>query len=340
MKKAKYTQNRELSWLKFNERVLEEASASDVPLLERLKYIAIFTTNLDEFFMIRVGSHIDMANEPSGGQNKKKSNADNKTGMTPGQILEKIYKAVPALYKKRDEIYENLDKELRGAGIWGLEYKELNAEERQYADAYYKKNIQPRLSPQIIDGKVPFPHLQNKALYAAALFKAERTAIGLVQVPKDVPAVIFFPDGKARHIRTELIIRKHMASIFPKRQIAERNIICVTRSGDLSEEEIGFDEDDDFRLIMKNALKKRPLLAPVRLEAAYILSGRLQKYLKEKLDITDGQIYRAKAPINISYLTELDKRLRLAAPELFFRKFNQKDLKLNKNQDIYKLIEK
>ena len=157
----KYTQNRELSWLKFNQRVLEEAQDPDVPLLERMKFVAIFTSNLDEFFMIRVGSLYDMAS-------LKEMELDRRSKMTPKEQLERIYEAVEPLYKERDKTYSEIKKRLSPYGICGLSFKELQDPEKKYVKNYFKEQILPVLSPQIVDRNHPFPHLLNKEIKSSS----------------------------------------------------------------------------------------------------------------------------------------------------------------------------
>ena len=152
-----YTQNRELSWLKFNQRVLEEARDITVPLLERMKFVAIFTSNLDEFFMIRVGSLFDMAHTDAQAR-------DSRSGMTPGEQIEKILEAVAPLYKEREKTYADIKRQLHPYGVCGLDFKELEPEEKKYVKKYFKDQILPILSPQIVDANHPFPHLLNKEI--------------------------------------------------------------------------------------------------------------------------------------------------------------------------------
>ena len=159
-----YTQNRELSWLRFDHRVLEEAQDPEVPLLERMKFVAIFTSNLDEFFMIRVGSLFDMVQMDA-------TSVDSRSGMTPKEQLEKIYEAVAPLYKERDKTYAEIKKQLHPYGICGLDFKELEQSEKKYVKKYFKEQVLPILSPQIVDANHPFPHLLNKAIYVTANLK-------------------------------------------------------------------------------------------------------------------------------------------------------------------------
>lgn len=182
-----YTQNRELSWLKFNQRVLEEAQDPTVPLLERMKFVAIFTSNLDEFFMIRVGSLFDMAATDA-------KTRDSRSGMTPKEQLEKIYEAVAPLYKERDKTYAEIKKQLHPYGVCGLDFKELEQGEKKYVKKYFKEEILPILSPQIVDANHPFPHLINKDIYVTANLKADnKNMLGIIPVPKFVSDILYLP---------------------------------------------------------------------------------------------------------------------------------------------------
>ncbi len=179
--KMSYTQNRELSWLRFNQRVLEEARDESVPLLERMKFVSIFTSNLDEFFMIRVGNLLNMAAV----DNKK---VDLKSGMTPGEQLKAIYGAVAPLYKERDKTYSEIKKQLSTYGISSMGFKELEPQEKKFIKKYFKEQVLPVLSPQIVDVNHPFPHLLNKEVYVVANLKLEdRTMMGIVPIPQFVP---------------------------------------------------------------------------------------------------------------------------------------------------------
>ena len=196
----KYTQNRELSWLKFNQRVLEEAQDPDVPLLERMKFVAIFTSNLDEFFMIRVGSLYDMAS-------LKEMELDRRSKMTPKEQLERIYEAVEPLYKERDKTYSEIKKRLSPYGICGLSFKELQDPEKKYVKKYFKEQILPVLSPQIVDRNHPFPHLLNKEIYVIAnLKRGNQKLFGLVPVPTYLSEILLLPGHDIRYIRMEKIL--------------------------------------------------------------------------------------------------------------------------------------
>lgn len=206
----KYTQNRELSWLKFNQRVLEEAQDPDVPLLERMKFVAIFTSNLDEFFMIRVGSLYDMAS-------LKEMELDRRSKMTPKEQLERIYEAVEPLYKERDKTYSEIKKRLSPYGICGLSFKELQDPEKKYVKKYFKEQILPVLSPQIVDRNHPFPHLLNKEIYViASLKRGNQKLFGLVPVPTYLSEILLLPGHDIRYIRMEKILMEYLEIIFDK----------------------------------------------------------------------------------------------------------------------------
>ncbi len=181
-----YTQNRELSWLKFNKRVLEEGMDETVPLLERLKFISIFTSNLDEFFMIRVGSLFDMleCNEAV---------IDNRSGLSPQQQLSIIYNEVGLLYKEKEKAYENVENQLRLHEISNLHYKELSNVEKKYVKKYFDSNVLPILSPQIVDSHHPFPHLSNETLHVGAMLEHNGEELfSVIAIPEALPSHIFF----------------------------------------------------------------------------------------------------------------------------------------------------
>ncbi|MCL1876264.1 MAG: polyphosphate kinase 1 [Synergistaceae bacterium] len=288
-------QNRELSWLTFNECVLQEAIDVSVPLLERLKFITIFSNNLDEFFMIRVGSLTDL----SCAEDKA---IDNKTGMSPTQQLEKIYSAVVPLYEKKDTIYSTLSQTIKAYGIGPLEFNELNPDEHEYVKRYYKNFILPVLSPQIVDQHHPFPHIQNKVIHITARLKNKSGSIlGLIQVPPALGDVLSFPEC-GKYIHVEKIIYEYAESIFHMYEMQEKNYICVTRNADISLDDEVFDVDQDFRMTMAKALKKRKRLSVVRLEAAKAFSDRFEEYICEKLLIDKSKIYITTSPMRLKHL--------------------------------------
>ena len=291
-----YTQNRELSWLKFNHRVLEEAKDSSVPLLERMKFVSIFTSNLDEFFMIRVGSLYDMSLTDN-------STIDSRSGMNPKEQLDAIFAAVAPLYKERDKTYSEIKKLLNPYGVCGLSIKELEQQEKKYVKKYFKDQILPILSPQIVDANHPFPHLLNKELYVIASLKQNGTSmIGIVPVPQFVSDILYLPGHDIRYIRMEKVIMEYLDVVFDKYEVSNKNYICVTRNADVSPDDEALEINDDFRLLMQETLHKRRRMAVVRMETAEPLDKELEKYFCDKFKITPAQIYRTKMPMKLDYI--------------------------------------
>ena len=295
-----YTQNRELSWLKFNERVLEEAKDPTVPLLERMKFVAIFTSNLDEFFMIRVGSLFDMAQTDA-------SAKDSRSGMTAQEQLKKIFEAVAPLYKERDKTYAEIKKQLHPYGVCGLDFKELEQSEKKYVKKYFKDQILPILSPQIVDANHPFPHLLNKELYVTATLRyrdkaKDKTMIGIIPVPQFVSDILYLPGHDIRYIRMEKVIMEHLDIVFGQYEVSDANYICVTRNADIAPDDEALEVNDDFRYLMKETLHKRRRMAVVRLEIAEKLKADMEKYFCEKFNIEPTQIFRTKMPMKLDYM--------------------------------------
>ncbi len=298
-----YTQNRELSWLRFNERVLEEAADPMVPLYERLKFVSIFTSNLDEFFMIRVGSIGDLALV-------RETEIDNKSGQTPQQQLLSIFRNVEPLYAKRDRTFARIEGMLREYGICNLAMTELERKEKEYLREYYHQQIQPVLSPQIIDPHHPFPHLENKQLYVILMLRRkDKNTIAILPVPASVPPIILLPGSSVRYVMTEQAILQYADQEFDKYTVTGKVIISVTRNGDITSEENDetFDSEEDFRLHMKKVLKKRKRLAPVRLEYQGELPAQLYQILVNQLGLSKNQVYSSKTPLCMSYVYSLQE---------------------------------
>ena len=298
-----YTQNRELSWLRFNQRVLEEAQDESVPLLERMKFVSIFTSNLDEFFMIRVGSLYDMAS-------LKEMELDRRSKMTPKEQLERIYEAVEPLYKERDKTYSEIKKRLSPYGICGLSFKELQDPEKKYVKNYFKEQILPVLSPQIVDRNHPFPHLLNKEIYViASLKRGNQKLFGLVPVPTYLSEILLLPGHDIRYIRMEKILMEYLEIIFDKYEVSDKNYICVTRNGDVSPDDEALDINEDFRNLMKKTLSKRRKMAVVRLETANPLTENMERYFCDRFCITPKQIFRTKMPMKLSYIFSVAEKV-------------------------------
>lgn len=298
-----YTQNRELSWLKFDQRVLEEAKDQSLPLLERMKFVAIFMSNLDEFFMIRVGSLFDMEHTDANAR-------DARSGMTPKEQIEQILKEVAPLYKERDKTYADIKKQLQPYGVCGLDFKELEQQEKKYVRKYFKEQILPVLSPQIVDANHPFPHLVNKEIYVTASLKMkDKLMFGIVPVPQYVSEVLYLPGHDIRYIRMEKVIMENLSLVFPQYEVTEPNYIRVTRNGDVSPDDEALEINDDFRHLMKQTLHKRRKMSVVRLETAEKLSPGNEKFFCDKFKINPNQIFRTKMPMKLGYVFTISGEL-------------------------------
>ena len=301
--KLSYTQNRELSWLRFNQRVLEEAQDLSVPLLERMKFVSIFTSNLDEFFMIRVGSLYDMVMLGD-------RSVDERSGMTAEEQLDAIYEEVAPLYKERDRTYQTIKKQLHPYGVCGLSFKELETSEKKYVKKFFKEQILPILSPQIVDANHPFPHLINNELYVIAHLKIhDKTMMGIVPVPHFVSDILYLPGHDIRYIRIEKVIIEFLDLVFERYEVSDGNYVRVTRNADVSPDDETFDIYEDFRERMQHTLHKRRKMAAVRLEIAYPLPKDMEKYLCDKLQLTPKQIFKTKVPMKLEYIFSIIAKL-------------------------------
>ena len=311
-----YTQNRELSWLEFNARVLAEAEDETVPLLERFKFLAIFTSNLDEFFMIRVGSLTDMAAlEPN--------RRDTKSGLTAGEQLSRIYAAVEPLYARRDAAFRDVDARLAQEDLCRTSMDELDSRERKYIKRYFNTMIAPVLSPQVVDSHHPFPHLEGKVLHIAVLLSHKKNErLGLIPVPASLPPITFLPNDKRRYLMTEDILLAFADSIFEMYDVLEKTVFCVTRNADVPLDDGPFgSEQVDLRKKMERMLRQRRRMAIVRVELSRPVSSHFKECLHKRFEVTDEQIFLSRsAPLRMSYAFSLGdylsdgRRSRLSDP--------------------------
>ena len=300
-----YTQNRELSWLQFNARVLAEAEDENVPLLERFKFLAIFTSNLDEFFMIRVGSLCDMAAVDKG-------HTDSKSGLTAKEQLHLIYKAVEPLYARRDAAFSDVDSKLSAIGLRRLTMDSLAPDEQKYIKRYFKDIIAPVLSPQIVDSHHPFPHLEGKVLHIAALLSHKKTErLGLLPVPASLPPVVFLPETPSRYILTEDILLAYADHVFEMYDILEKTVLCVTRNADIQVDDETFGvEGGDFRKKMEKLLRQRRRMAVVRVEINRPISDHFKEHFRSRFEVSDAQIFLSRtAPLKLGYAFSLGEHL-------------------------------
>ena len=296
---TRYTQDRELSWLRFDERVLEEARDEDVPLMERLKFAAIFTSNLDEFFMVRVGSLYDMTLV-------KEPHLDSRTGQTPEQQLQAIFKAAGPLYKQRDKVVEQLESRLRACNICRLSVEEMDTKERKQVENWFRDEVQPILSPQVVD----VPHLSNKTLNVMLRLEGDgQEALGLIPVPQSLPPYFVLRERGLRYILTEDVLLAHADRMFPAFSIRSRAVISVTRNADISPEDEAYEVDEDYRQHMRKIVKKRNRLAPVRLEVQGSRDEKGIDSLCRRLSLSREQVFFSKAPLRMGYVFALEGQL-------------------------------
>lgn len=302
-----YTQNRELSWLQFNARMLDEAQDESVPLLERLKFLSIFTSNLDEFFMIRVGSLCDIAAVDKNG-------VDNKSGLTAAQQLGKIYEAVAPLYQRRDEIYTEVEQQLAEEGLVHVSISELTPAEQKYIKQYFRTTIQPVLSPQIVDSHHPFPHLDSKVIHVGVLLgKKKSETLGLIPVPASLPTLVRLDQKRGRYVLLEEILLTYADTVFEMYDVLEKVLFCVTRNADINLDDEPFDPDGkviDVRTKMEKLLRKRSRLGVVRLELSRPISNHFTEHLSDRFHVTDAQTFVSrKSPLKLSYLFDIGNLL-------------------------------
>lgn len=305
--KQGYTQNRELSWLQFNARVLAQAQDESVPLLERLKFLAIFTSNLDEFFMIRVGSLDAMAAID-------KTGVDNKSGMTAAQQLKKIYEATVPLYQLRDTIYLEAEQQLAQEGLTHVSMSDLTSAEQKYLKQYFRTTIQPVLSPQIVDSHHPFPHLNSKVTHVGVLLgKKKNEMLGLIPLPSSLPTVVRLSEKSGRYVLLDEILLSYADTVFGMYDVLEKVLFCITRNADLNLEDLPFQpkagkQEVDVRAKMEKLLRRRSRMSVVRLELSKPISNHFTEHFCRRFSVTDSQIFLSrKAPLNLSYMFSLEE---------------------------------
>lgn len=303
MKESCYD-NRELSWLKFNERVLEEARDEDNPLCERLSFLSIFQSNLDEFFMVRCGSLYDqMCEDPDF--------RENKTHMTCKEQLTAIYARVRELLRDKDDVYEDLQAELSMQGVDIVDFHTITVEEANWLEAYFKAEIEPLLSPQIIGKKQPFPFLQNKSIYAVVVLEKKGTQkLGIVPCSSGVfPKFVSLPTGKNRFILAEELILHFVPLIFSRHTIKSKSLIRIIRNADIEPDE-RMEEECDYREAMEQLIRERRKLCPIKLEFSRLMDTTVIRSLCDYLHLTEEQVFYSEAPLNLSVLSAVRDMLR------------------------------
>lgn len=312
-------ENRELSWLKFNERVLDEASDGDVPLCERLSFASIFQSNLDEFFMVRVGSLHD---QMLFSETKRES----KTNMTAGEQLSHIFKAARDLTRKKDHTYRHLMDELKEYGVELLNFSDIEYDDAVYLENYFKEQIMPILSPQVVGKKQPFPFIKNKEIYAVALLGSKSNEkVGLVPCSNGIlKRLISIPSERNKYMLVEELILHFMPIIFEKYQIKSKSLIRIIRNADIDVDEAVDDEDTDYRDMMEKLIRQRKKLCPVKMEYSRVLDEKIIHNLCKELNLNHEQIYYSESPLELSFVFGLQDALR-NNKNLFYERHIQKN---------------
>ena len=312
-------ENRELSWLKFNERVLDEANDKDVPLCERLSFASIFQSNLDEFFMVRVGSLHD---QMLFSETKRES----KTNMTAGEQLSHIFKAARDLTRKKDHTYRHLMDELKEYGVELLNFSDIEYDDAVYLENYFKEQIMPILSPQVVGKKQPFLFIKNKEIYAVALLGSKSNEkVGLVPCSNGIlKRLISIPSERNKYMLVEELILHFMPIIFEKYQIKSKSLIRIIRNADIDVDEAVDDEDTDYRDMMEKLIRQRKKLCPVKMEYSRVLDEKIIHNLCKELNLNHEQIYYSESPLELSFVFGLQDALR-NNKNLFYERHIQKN---------------
>ena len=330
--------NRELSWLKFNERVLEEAENIKVPLCERLSFAAIYQSNLDEFFMVRVGSLIDQ--ELLG-----KGERENKTQMTAQEQIRAILPRVQELNTRKDIVYTQIMHSLEKQGVRLVDFHKITQQESARLRAYFQAEIEPLLSPSVIGKRQTFPFLRNRELYAVAALenKSGKKRLGIIPCVNTGSGKIFSRlinvKGSDMYMLSEDLILHYMPRIFKGYQVKEKAIIRITRNADIDADAL-YDEDLDYRDFMEKLIKKRKKLAPLRLEIEGDLSGETVKALCGHLDLNSCYVYYAKSPLDLSFAYEIQDLLRKNTQLFFEKRVPKKSPMFSQGQPILDQIRK
>lgn len=306
-----FTQNRELSWLRFNERVLDEAQDGQVPLLERLKFLSIFDSNLDEFFMVRVGSLTDLSM-------LHKRVIDNKSLMDQDEQLAAIMEQVRILYQKKDYVYEDLRDQCRAKGFYAIESAEMTEREEKILQSYFENTVSPYLSYQIVDLTHPFPHIPNLGIvivYRLVKKGDDHTScMGIIHVPLNLNRTVRLDNNK--YILLENVIERYGAALFESYEVKESYKMRVTRNADIDWDDEDYEFAEDYRSHMKKMLKKRKRLVPVRLELDHMPTQDLLDWLLSKLSLDESRVFVTQSPVRLGFLFGLvDELAPMMGPE-------------------------
>lgn len=314
IKKSPYMMNRELSWLKFNERVLNEAGNPKVPLAERLTFVSIYQSNLDEFYRVRVGTLMDQ-------MDVSEVVRENKTNMTSEEQVKAIIRATRELEEKKTVIYEQLMGELEPKGIRLINFNKLSAEEGKILEEYFDREIAPYLSANIVSKQQPFPFLKNKDIYAVALLESKggKTRTAIIPCSNNVfRRLIDIPTRKGTFLLSEELILQFLPKFFKNYSVKEKSLIRVTRNADIDTEMI-YDEDLDYRDAMENLIKERKRMNPVRMEFTGTLNKKMMHALCKTIHVEKEHVFRSDVPLDLSFVFAIQSYLKNTnTGELFY----------------------
>lgn len=326
--------NRELSWLKFNERVLEEAENPQVPLCERMNFVSIYQSNLDEFFRVRVGSLQDQ-------MLLNKKIRDSKTNMTSEEQIRAILKGVKKLNKRKDAAYKDLMEKVAGYGITLVDFTTAKPDEKKYLEQYFNQEIVPLSSPTVVGKRQPFPFLRNQEIYAVVVLETRsgKERIGIIPCTNNmIERLIELPGGKGRYILSENIVLHYIGKVFKGYKVIGKSLIRVIRNADIDADAL-YDEDLDYREFMADLMKERKKLSPVRLDMSREIDGAVVESLCRYLDVSPERVFRSEAPLDLSFVFQLEDLLRMN-PELYYEKrVPQKSASFRDGESVLRQIE-
>ena len=327
--------NRELSWLKFNERVLEEAENPENPLCERLTFASIYQSNLDEFYLVRVGSLVDQ-------MLLAKDIRENKTNMTPEEQLDAILARTKKLNRKRDAVYEEIMEKLEQYGIHMLNFHKIEKEDRNYLDRYFEAEVAPVISPSIVGKRQPFPFLRNKEIYAVVVLETKKGKEKLGIIPcssAGIQRLIPVPGKTGTYMLSEELILHFVSKIFKGYHIKAKSLLRITRNADIDADAL-YDEDLDYREFMVELIKARKKLAPIRLELSREMDGDVVETLCEYLEVDKNYVFRGDIPLDLSFVFQIQDGLRKRTELFYEKRIPQKSPLFNNHEPILDQIAK
>ena len=327
--------NRELSWLKFNERVLEEAENPDNPLCERLTFASIYQSNLDEFYMVRVGSLVDQ-------MFLSKDIRENKTNMTPKEQLEAVLSRTRKLNRKRDVIYEEIMDSLKEYGVQMLNFHKIEKEDRNYLERYFEAEVAPVISPSIVGKRQPFPFLRNREIYAVVVLETKKGKEKLGIIPcssAGIQRLIPVPGKEGTYMLSEELILHFVSKIFKGYHIKAKSLLRITRNADIDADAL-YDEDLDYREFMVELIKARKKLAPIRLEFSREMDGDVVETLCDYLDVNKNFVFRGDTPLDLSFVFQIQDGLRKKTELFYEKRIPQKSPQFNTTEPILDQIAK